>query len=752
VSCILLLLLPPYTTALHTLHTHPIPFTKGRVLSSTSRTALPKLKILKRKNPPSIHFAVLGPQLYLVPTAYVPFEPNDEHAVYESIYKYPAHIVNDTVFVVHISPNTTLHPFVYPGCTSSPYILNRYILNCTYAPIVSQVAEHEDVLWLAAYPRIQFSSIRTRGLLLPPLPRLGNHALGNGTGMRIVITDTGLDTSHCAFVDLKGTVPLGYIDENAHQKVLGILDIPGVTDFYANRGAHGTAVTGIAVGNPCFGESGVAPAAKVVFEDFSPAGVETIMIPKTTFYSTLEMLHRTYNVTVHSGSWGSIGHYGEYDDLCNIVDTLQYNNRRFVLVFSCGNDGPDKACVSPSTAKSVLSTGAILYDLTKQAYFSSNGRLADGRRAPLVTAPGWAVNAPFALDTLTDLDHADYAQVYGTSEAAPGIAGLVLVLQEYYTRVYGVLPSAALVTAIFLSHAIPPTEIVDIALSPLTGINITTFGTPLLLDPDRLYSIDDIVLVESENAETRQSRCFQLNQTQVTAYNLSVVWTDVPAFPGASQTLVNDIDVVVITDQGVWWSDDGVHPFETIQGIQAKTYARVVIFPYRNSTTLGPVTVALHVTFSVSSTIEETNICGSCLPGEFIPCPDGVSNMYCQDNGEYSNCLSSTVLNPPPDVVDNCTADHAMEAYRNNGTCQAWICAAGYALDATGNCTCIPNVYHGDCQGDGTRSFQGCTLNGSYGICSATGNNPEVWMKSEANHVSVYWVYWSMGILLYILW
>jgi hypothetical protein len=100
------------------------------------------------------------------------------------------------------------------------------------------------------------------------------------------------------------------------------------------------------------------------------------------------------------------------------------------------------------------------------------------------------------------------------------------------------------------------------------------------VDPDRLYSIDDIVLTESEGVYTRQSICFQfLNQTTISQYNVHVVWTDVPDLRGASHTMIDDMDMVVIADQGVWWSDNGPHPFELVIGIQAKSYVLVIIFP-----------------------------------------------------------------------------------------------------------------------------------------------------------------------------
>jgi hypothetical protein len=78
-----------------------------------------------------------------------------------------------------------------------------------------------------------------------------------------------------------------------------------------------------------------------------------------------------------------------------------------------------------------------------------------------------------AFNTLTELDHADYERAYGTSEATPGIAALVLAYQEYHRLVYSILPSSALVTAILLTHAIPPSDVVDASLTPILNINIT---------------------------------------------------------------------------------------------------------------------------------------------------------------------------------------------------------------------------------------------------------------------------------------
>jgi hypothetical protein len=87
---------------------------------------------------------------------------------------------------------------------------------------------------------------------------------------------------------------------------------------------------------------------------------------------------------------------GEIDLLAYDGDVCAYDNPTLVFVQSGGNN-PDAAISSPSTAKNWISVGSTTYDVEEQAYFTSTGLLEDGRRGPLVTAPGYRVTAARAV-------------------------------------------------------------------------------------------------------------------------------------------------------------------------------------------------------------------------------------------------------------------------------------------------------------------------------------------------------------------
>lgn len=70
-----------------------------------------------------------------------------------------------------------------------------------------------------------------------------------------------------------------------------------------------------------------------------------------------------------------------------------------------------------------------LYSWQSVADFSSVGPLADGRRGPLLMAPGVSVMVAYAFAGATG-EHDDYVYEAGTSFSAPAVAGAALLVDE----------------------------------------------------------------------------------------------------------------------------------------------------------------------------------------------------------------------------------------------------------------------------------------------------------------------------------
>lgn len=688
---------------------------------------------------PDTVYSVVAAQTYLVPQAAL--RPGMRIAPYHAHYKIPSTLMNATLFMVRATTNATT-PNPPPSCSIKPWFQDRFLVNCTTHGAAVSMSNRVDVLWISHAPVIQTHSRRARDLLVP-VTATPPSGLGTGLGVRMISSDTGLDPYHCSFYDPDGFVTLGYVSTTAHSKILGILNNPGYTDFYANDNAHGHSTAGVMLGNACFGETGVAPDAKLLFIDVSPAGVETILLP-ANFFDMLIHLHTTYGMNIHSASWGSLYGAGTYDDLCYLFDLMVYNYPHLTNVISAGNSG--KPMAPPASAKNIISVGATSFDLSEQAYFSSTGLLADGRWGPLVTAPGWDVVTPRAFAE-PDPDHADYSVRSGTSFSAPILAALCALFEEIYKLVnWSVPPTGALNAAMVMSHAVAPTKVVDDNGLIVTGAAITTYGTPVI-SADRLFSLDLIALEEAPGVVTRKSICVSVTDTEdevMTPHVFTLTWADVPAALYAEKTLVNDIDMVILSDITVYWSEDGVNPHERIPGVVGSWY-RVVLFPYGNVTTLGPVRVSLHATLRTStSLVDESGPCGTCLPAEIEPCTDGL--QYCLLSGAFSPCIVPSMS--PSSVWSNdtnatCVSPHAIETHVHfNGSCLATACENGYYVQ-NDECKCVENSYI-ECGEAGSRSFSRCTADNEYGLCS---DNSRFLVKSDATgedrmiqHKVIMWV------------
>lgn len=678
-----------------------------------------------RMHAPEHVYSVLASQTYLVP--HTALRPGMRVAPYHPQYKYPPALMNQTLFMIRVSNNETV--VTHPKCTVKPWFQDRFLVNCTNQGAAVSLATRSDVLWVSQAPLIR--PIRPNSRLaretLVPTSYPSGIGLGRGLGTRAVVSDTGLDYYHCMFYSATGTVPLGYISLTAHPKILGILNYPGYTDFYANDNAHGTSTVSVLAGSECLGEMGIAPDAKVAFIDVSPEGQETILLPPN-FFSMLANLHTDYGITVHSGSWGSVYGAGTYDDICNLVDTQQYAYPHLTHVYSAGNSGDPMS--PPASAKSPITAGATTYNLDHQTDFSSTGLLLDGRMGPIVMAPGRSVTTAYALAE-PDPDHADFRSKSGTSFSGPIIAGLVLLFEEFYRATsWDVPPTSALNAAMLMSHAQAPTLIVDDNDQPVSGGAITTYGTPLI-NPYRLFSLDLISIAEAPDVVTRKSICISSGEEDsLTPHVFTVTWTDVPAATYAERTLINDIDVVILSDVTVYWSEDGVNPHERIPGVVGSWY-RVVMFPYDNRTTLGPVTVALHATLlTASSAVQVGGTCGTCLPAETQVCAGGLE--YCLLNGEFSPCIVPTMS--PSAVWSNDTNATCVSAYATetrvhmvSGSCLAIACEAGYYIQDDA-CICVENSFV-ECVDEGPRSYKMCTSVNDYGLCS---DSSRYLIKSDA--------------------
>ncbi|AWW41536.1 S8 family serine peptidase [Streptomyces cadmiisoli] len=273
-----------------------------------------------------------------------------------------------------------------------------------------------DTVWL--------NSLR-RASLDKSVPQIGAPSAWSagydGTGVKIAVLDTGVDTAHA--------------DLLKDAKVIAERNFTPSPDAH-DRFGHGTHVASIAAGTGARSDGaykGVAPGAQIIngkvigdngFGDDAGiiAGMEWAVSEGA----------RIINMSLGEADTPGV------DPVEETLNRLSAETGALFVV-AAGNDGPGESTLgSPGTADAALTVGAVDHG-DEIAVFSSRGpRLGDGAVKPDVTAPGVNITAAAAAGSLLDTDPgtphpADgYLTISGTSMASPHVAGAAaILLQEH---------------------------------------------------------------------------------------------------------------------------------------------------------------------------------------------------------------------------------------------------------------------------------------------------------------------------------
>ncbi|GAB2958560.1 S8 family serine peptidase [Micromonospora polyrhachis] len=260
---------------------------------------------------------------------------------------------------------------------------------------------------------------RAEALLDVSVPQIGAPdawAAGyDGTGVKVAVLDTGVDTSH---PDLAGKI----VDSRSFVPNEEVKDGHG----HGTHVAATIAGTGAASGGR---HKGVAPGAQLIVGKVLGDGGSGA---QSGIIEGMEWAARS-GAKIVSMSLGGPGGDGT-DPMSLAVNELTAETGALFTI-AAGNDGRQGASTlgSPGTADAALTVGAV-DDADDIADFSSRGpRVGDGVVKPEITAPGVGIVAARATGTAmgTVVDE-HYTSASGTSMATPHVAGAAAILAQRY--------------------------------------------------------------------------------------------------------------------------------------------------------------------------------------------------------------------------------------------------------------------------------------------------------------------------------
>ncbi|MFE0514702.1 S8 family peptidase [Streptomyces sp. NPDC058964] len=240
----------------------------------------------------------------------------------------------------------------------------------------------------------------------------------DGTGTRIAVLDTGIDTTH---PDLAGKV----VEEH------NFSNSPTTDDLFG----HGTHVASIAAGTGAKSDGkykGVAPGAQLldgkVLNDTGQGGMSGIIAGME--WAAAE---KADVANLSLGAYDS----PETDPMEEAVNRLSAESKTLFVV-AAGNNGEQGAGTisTPGSADAALTVGAVDKQDVLAPFSSTGPRVGDGAIKPDLTAPGVNIGAAAAHDSymarVAPAVADGYISLSGTSMATPHVSGAAAILAEQH--------------------------------------------------------------------------------------------------------------------------------------------------------------------------------------------------------------------------------------------------------------------------------------------------------------------------------
>ncbi|KJS15145.1 MAG: hypothetical protein VR69_14705 [Peptococcaceae bacterium BRH_c4b] len=366
-----------------------------------------------------------------------------------------------------------------------------------------------------------------------------------GEGQVVAIADSGLDKGSMDDIhpDLQST-------PGKKPKVI-MLKSWAERERVDDSLGHGTHMAAAIAGTGAASDGkfkGVAPEASIYFQGIldkenkiKPPLPEKLFLPA---YAA--------GARIHVDAWG--GGKNCYGGNAQNIDAFVNRYRDFLVVLGAGNSGPGAGSLtSEANSKNALVVGASCSprpaldpentDTSATAAFSSRGPAADGRIKPELLAPGTSIVSAKSTEIPGNLPgFPQYLRMQGTSMAAAVAGGAAALTREMLQKDLSIAsPSAALLKAVLINGARAENG------PSRQGFGIIDLtGTAISFAEKRLEAVD-----EGSGLQTAMMREYKFEvKKEDGPFKATLAWSDPEASPEADQTLINNLDLEIISPSG----------------------------------------------------------------------------------------------------------------------------------------------------------------------------------------------------------
>jgi subtilisin family serine protease len=481
------------------------------------------------------------------------------------------------------------------------------------ASALATLSERDDVVWIEHDLAPRLSNDRVRAITEVDTARTTFGWL-TGAGQVIAITDTGLDQQEALSADFAGRVAAGFSprdmssscatstwsDQDGHGT-----HVAGTALGSGALSSGGVSFAGIA--------SEARIVVQAVASANSSGELDCLEADQSFLSKAYDAGARVQNASWGSPTGQSVRppfsySYGGYDDTAQLVDDFLWNHKDHLLVVAAGNSAGDAnrdgvidsdSIESPAVAKNVIAVGAsesdrapvtascatssssvptefcwnaydsqlvqpiandfVSDDPRGMAAFSARGPTDDGRIKPDIVAPGSNIvssRSHYPGASYSSQYNADYAYASGTSMAAPAVSGGAALVRQWLARSYNqTTPSAALVKALLLNGAanISPGQYGDGAQREIPAAwpnSVQGWGRLAIASSIGASGATIWFKDESAGLTTSAATSYSISAGTGQHVRVTLAWTDYPASPATSKTLVNDLDLEVQAPDG----------------------------------------------------------------------------------------------------------------------------------------------------------------------------------------------------------